>query len=201
MSVKKQIKDEIQKKGRGKIVVPSDFERSYGVENTKKSLLRLSKEGFLEHLARGIYLFPKKDELLGILYPDIVTIAEQIALRDRAHIIPTGAQAMNQLGLSTQIPLNAVFLTDGSPRTIKVGNRTIKFKKVSPKNLAAKGTISGLAIQALKEIGKQNLTDGQLETVMTQLKDEDPENLYHDMHLAPSWIADIFGNILMYYYE
>ena len=201
MSVNDQIKADIQKKGRGKIVVPSDFEPSYGVENTKKALLRLSKEGFLEHLARGIYLFPEEDELLGILYPDIVTIAEQIALRDRAQIIPTGAQAMNLLGLSTQVPLNAVFLTDGSPRTIKVGNRTIKFKRVSPKNLAAKGNISGLAIQALREIGKENLTDEQLETIMTQLKNEDPENLYHDMRLAPSWIADIFGNILMYYYE
>lgn len=201
MSAKKLIKAEIQKKGRGKIVVPSDFEQSYGVENTKKSLLRLSKEGFLEHLARGIYLFPEEDDVLGILYPDIVTIAEQIALRDRAHIIPAGAQAMSQLGLSTQVPLNTVFLTDGSPRMIKVGNRTIKFKKVSPKNLGAKGTISGLVIQALKEIGKENLTYVQLKTIMTQLKDEDPENLYHDMRLAPSWIAKIFDNVLQHYYE
>jgi len=201
VSVKEQIKAEIHKKGRGMIVVPSDFELDYGVENTKKSLLRLSKEGFLEHLARGIYLYPEKDEMLGILYPDIVTIAEQIAIRDNARIIPTGAQAMNLLGLSTQVPLNAVFLTDGSPRKIKVGNRTIKFKKVSPKNLAAKGNYSGLAIQALKEIGKDKVTDEQLARIIEQMKKEDPENLYQDMRLAPSWIADIFGDILQYYYE
>ena len=187
--------------GRGRIVVPSDFEVTYGVENTKKSLLRLSKEGFLEHLARGIYLFPEEDELLGILYPDIVTIAEQIAKRDNARIIATGAQAMNILGLSTQIPLNAVFLTDGSRRKLKVGNRTIKFKNVSPKNLAAKGIISGLAIQAMKEIGKDKITDDQLKKIIEQLKKEEPENLYHDMGLAPSWMVPIFSNILQYYYE
>jgi hypothetical protein len=164
-------------------------------------LLRLSKEDFLEHLARGIYLFPEVDELLGVLYPDIVTIAEMIAKRDNARIMPTGTQAMNILGLSTQVPLNAVFLTDGSPRKLKVGNRTIKFKQVSPKNFAAKGNISGLVIQAMKKIGRDKITDDQLKKITEQLKKEDPENLYHDMRLAPSWMAPIFANILQYYYE
>lgn len=202
MSVKEKIRDEIiSKKRRGEIIVPSDFELVYGVENTKKSLWRLRREGFLEHLARGIYLYPKTDKELGILYPDITTIAEQIALRDNARIIPAGAQAMNVLGLSPQIPLNAVYLTDGSPRTIKVGKRTIKFKKTSPKNLATKGPISGLLIQALKEIGKDGVSHEQMGIINDLLKKEDPENIYQDMKLAPSWIADIFGNILQNYYE
>lgn len=200
-SIKEKIRDEIQLGKKGKVVMPSDFELKYGVENTKKSLLRLTNEGFLERLARGIYLHPERDELLGMLYPDIETIAEEIALRDNARIIPTGIQALNFLGLSTQVPLNAVFLTDGSPRTIKIGKRKIKFKKASPKNLAAKGRLSGLAIQALKEIGKEKVTKEEIAKIKEQLKKEDPENIYQDMKLAPSWIADIFGDLLMYYYD
>ena len=200
-SIKEKIKDEIKAGNRGKIVLPLDFGIKYGVENTKKSLLRLTNEGFLERLARGIYLYPERDELLGVLYPDIETIAEEIALRDNARIIPTGIQALNLLGLSTQVPLNAVFLTDGSPRTINIGKRKIKFKKASPKNLAAKGRLSGLAIQALKEIGKEKVSQDEIIKIKEQLKKEDPENLYHDMKLAPSWIADIFGDLLQYYYE
>tara|TARA_R110000868_G_scaffold12666_2_gene60103 strand:+ start:3406 stop:4095 length:690 start_codon:yes stop_codon:yes gene_type:complete len=200
-SVKEKIKSDIQLGNKGKIVLPSDFEIKYGVENTKKSLLRLTNEGFLERLARGIYLYPERDELLGVLYPDIETIAEEIALRDNARIIPTGLQALNLLGLSTQVPLNVVFLTDGSPRTIKIGKRKIKFKKASPKNLAAKGRLSGLAIQALKEIGKEKVTKEEIAKIKEQLKKEEPELLYHDMKLAPSWIANIFGDLLMYYYE
>ncbi|SHI90819.1 Transcriptional regulator, AbiEi antitoxin, Type IV TA system [Mesonia phycicola] len=200
-SVKEKIKSDIQLGNKGKIVLPSDFEIKYGVENTKKSLLRLTNEGFLERLARGIYLYPERDELLGVLYPDIETIAEEIALRDNARIIPTGLQALNLLGLSTQVPLNVVFLTDGSPRTIKIGKRKIKFKKASPKNLAAKGRLSGLAIQALKEIGKEKVTKEKIAKIKEQLKKEEPEFLYHDMKLAPSWIANIFGDLLMYYYE
>lgn len=200
-SIKEKIRDEIQDAKEGKIVLPSDFEIKYGVENTKKSLMRLTNEGFLERLARGIYLYPERDELLGVLYPDIESVAEEIALRDNARIIPTGIQALNLLGLSTQVPLNAVFLTDGSPRTIKIGKRKIKFKKASPKNLAAKGRLSGLAIQALKEIGKEKVTKEEITKIKEQLKKEDPENIYQDMKLAPSWIADIFGDLLMYYYE
>jgi myosin-crossreactive antigen len=152
-------------------------------------------------LARGIYLYPKKDNILGVIYPDIETIAQEIAKRDNARIIPTGAQALNLLGLSTQVPLKVVFLTDSSPRTITINNRTIKFKKTSPKNLAIKGHITGLAIQALKEIGKDKVTWEQIKIIKEQLKKEQLETLYHDMKLAPSWIADIFGDLLMYYYE
>ena len=181
--------------------MPSDYELEFGVESTKKALLRLTNEGFLERLARGIYLYPQKDKVLGILYPDIETIAQEIAKRDNARIIPTGAQALNLLGLSTQVPLNVVFLTDSSPRIITIKNRKIKFKKTSPKNLAIKGHISGLVIQALKEIGKDKVTREQIEIIKKQLKKEKPETLYHDMKLAPSWIANIFGDLLMYYYE
>jgi hypothetical protein len=200
-SIKEKIKDEIQVGKKGEIVLPSDFEIKFGVENTKKSLLRLTNEGFLERLARGIYLYPEKDSLLGVLYPDIETIAEEIALRDNARIIPTGIRALNLLGLSTQVPLNAVFLTDGSPRTVTVGKRKIKFKKASPKNLAARGRLSGLAIQALKEIEKKNVTPDDITNIKEHLKKEDPENIFHDMKLAPSWISDIFGDLLAYYYE
>lgn len=200
-STKEKIRDEIQVGKKGRIVLPSDFEIKYGVENTKKSLLRLTNEGFLERLARGIYLYPERDKLLGVLYPDTETIAEQIALRDNARIIPTGTQALNLLGLSTQVPLNAVFLTDGSPRTINIDKRNIKFKKTSPKNLAAKGRISGLAIQALKEIGRDKVTLHDITTIKEHLKKEETDNINHDMKLAPSWIADIFRNLLAYHFE
>ena len=61
-------------------------------------------------------------------------VAEAIAKRDRIRTVPTGSYALNALGLSTQVPMNIVLLTDGSPREIKVGKRKIKFKKTTPKN-------------------------------------------------------------------
>lgn len=190
-SVQTRIENEIKSMKRGSILFPSNFDDMGNVEVVKKSLLRLEIKKFLVRLAHGIYLYPKQDKLLGVLYPTIEEIATAIAERDKARIIPTGTTALNKLGLSTQIPLNIVFLTDGAPRSIVVGKRTMKFKRTSPKNLAIKGEITSLIIQALKEIGKDNITAEQLEKIKTHLKKEKQEVIEHDAKLAPVWISKI----------
>jgi len=190
-SIQTRIENKIKSMKRGSILFPSNFDDIGNVEVVKKSLLRLENKKFLVRLAHGIYLYPKQDKLLGVLYPTIEEIAVAIADRDKARIIPTGITALNKLGLSTQIPMNIVFLTDGAPRSIVVGKRTIKFKRTSPKNLAVKGEITSLIIQALKEIGKDNVTDEQLEKIYNHLKLEKEEIIEHDTKLSPAWISKI----------
>jgi DNA-binding Xre family transcriptional regulator len=193
-SVQTRIENEIKSMKRGSILFPSNFDDIGNVEVVKKSLLRLENKKFLIRLAHGIYLYPKQDKLLGALYPTIEEIAIAIANRDKARIIPTGTTALNKLGLSTQIPMNIVFLTDGAPRSIVVGKRTIKFKRTSPKNLAVRGEITSLIIQALKEIGKDNTTAEQLEKIKMHLEKEKQEIIEHDAKLAPVWISKIIKN-------
>lgn len=193
-SVQTRIENKIKSMKRGSILFPSNFDDIGNVEVVKKSLLRLENKKFLVRLAHGIYLYPKQDKLLGVLYPTIEEIAVAIAERDKARIIPTGTTALNKLGLSTQIPMNIVFLTDGAPRSIVVGKRTIKFKRTSPKNLAVKGEITSLIIQALKEIGKDNVTAEQLERIKIHLENEKQEIIEHDSKLAPVWISKIMKN-------
>ncbi len=193
-SVQTRIENEIKSMKRGSILFPSNFDDIGNVEVVKKSLLRLENKKFLIRLAHGIYLYPKQDKLLGALYPTIEEIAIAIANRDKARIIPTGTTALNKLGLSTQIPMNIVFLTDGAPRSIVVGKRTIKFKRTSPKNLAVRGEITSLIIQALKEIGKDNTTAAQLEKIKMHLEKEKQEIIEHDAKLAPVWISKIIKN-------
>ena len=190
-SVQNRIENKIKSMKRGSIIFPSNFDNIGNVEAVKKSLLRLKNKKFLVSLAHGIYLYPKQDKLLGILYPSIENIATAIADRDKARIIPTGIKALNQLGLSSQIPLNIIFLTDGAARSIVVGKRTIKFKRTTPKNLAVRGKITSLIIQALKEIGKDNITDEQLKKIKNHLKLEKKEIMEHDAKLAPAWRAKI----------
>src|SRR5690554_694199 len=193
-SVQTRIENEIKSMKRGSVLFPSNFDEIGNVEAVKKSLLRLENKKFLVRLAHGIYLYPKQDKLLGVLYPTIEEIAMAIAERDKARIIPTGTTALNKLGLSTQIPMNIVFLTDGAPRSIVVGKRTIKFKRTSPKNLAVKGEITSLIIQALKEIGKDNVTTEQLEIISKHLENVKQENIEHDAKHAPVWISKIMKN-------
>ncbi|MCU0413782.1 MAG: DUF6088 family protein [Ignavibacteriaceae bacterium] len=181
---------------KGSILFVEDFLDYGNSENIKKALLRLKEKGILVRLAFGIYLYPKTDKELGILYPSVEEIAEAIARRDKARIIPTGVQALNKLGLSTQVPLKAVYLTDGAARVVKIGKRTITFKKASPKNLLAKGEISALVIQALKSIGKEKLEEEMLAKVKSMLKNEKNEIIMHDAKLVPAWINKILMSMV-----
>ena len=95
----------------------------------------------------------------GIVYPPVGEIVKAIAKRDRAKILPTGNTAMNQLGLSTQVPMNSEYITSGSAREIKLGNRSIRLKRSVPKNFEYKGELMPILVQAMKAIGKDNLTD------------------------------------------
>ena len=168
-----------------------DFIAIANYKAVNKALERLVERGVLTRVAKGIYARPKTDPLLGELLPTTEQIAEAIAKRDKARIIPTGVYALHMLGLSTQIPMNVVYLTDGSARKIKVGKKTIVFKKTSPKNLATKSKVSALVIQALKSISKDKVSDDEIEKIVTLLKKEDPLVLTADIALAPEWIRKI----------
>ncbi|NDV96216.1 hypothetical protein D0T84_15040 [Dysgonomonas sp. 521] len=191
-SLEKHIINKIKKAKRGKAFFVDDF-LSYG--NSKacaKALERLVQSEQIVRIGRGIYSLPKKSKLLGAyIMPTLEDIAKDIARREKARIIPAGLYAMNMLGLSTQVPLKAVYLTDGTPRKLEIGGRILIFKKTTPKNLSAWGEISGLVIQALKAIGKKNLTESIEEKIIELLKKEKPENISNDIKLAPEWIRVI----------
>lgn len=183
-----QIELKIKKSSKGKIFFADDFVKFGSPENIRKVLSRLEKEGLLERLAQGIYLVPKKDELLGTLYPTIEEIVLEIAKRDKARIAPTGSLALYQLGITTQIPLKAVYLTDGAQRVISIGNRTIQFKKTTPRNLAIKDHLLMLITQALKEIGQYKVTELHLQKLKTYVLKLDTEILKTQMKFAPVWV-------------
>ena len=193
-NIGKKIVNNIKKCGRGTIFFPSTF-MSYGdIQSVSKSLERLTNDAVIIRLANGIYLYPKIDKKLGlgVLYPPIEDIAIQIAKRDRARIAPTGAYAMNLLGLSTQVPMNVVFLTDGSPRKIKLGNnRIITFKHTVPKNLAFVNKTAQLATFALKEIGQSSVNEEHLKTLKHVFSAINEKSIEADYKLMPAWIRKI----------
>lgn len=190
-SIEKQIEDKIKGDAKGTLLFPEDFQQLGSSEAVRLALYRIEKRGIIRRVAHGIYVRPKESPYIGEVMPTAEEVAEGIAKRDKIRIVPTGVYALHALGLSTQIPLKLVFLTDGAARTIKVGKRTIKLKRTTPKNLLAKGKISSLAIQALREIGKDKASLTELKLILKLLKEEDQQLLNHDIKLAPEWIKQI----------
>lgn len=194
--VEHKIANSLKRMQKGSVLFVDDFLDFGNSESVKKALFRLEKKGTLVRITHGIYLYPKTDKDLGVLYPSAEQIAIAIAKRDKARIIATGVQALNKLGLSTQVPLKVVFLTDGAARSIKIGKRTITFKKTSPKNLLTKGEVSSLVIQALKSIGQKKIEENILSKLVAILKKEKKKNILHDAKLAPAWINKILMSVI-----
>ncbi|MDR2130326.1 MAG: type IV toxin-antitoxin system AbiEi family antitoxin domain-containing protein [Odoribacteraceae bacterium] len=190
-SIHKQILNIITGLAQGTIFFPDKFDSIGNGDSVRQSLSRICKEGTIIRLSKGVYLFPFIDKELGVLFPSIERVAEAIAVRDKARIQPSGLYALNKLGLSTQVPMKVVFYTDGMPRKIKVGERAIIFMKSAPKKFSFKGKITPLIVAALKEIGKENITDDVLLKIKEFVKSESKEVMLEDAHVAPQWIADI----------
>jgi len=181
----------------GTIFFIQDLLDEGSAEAVRQQLTRLVKAKIIKRLSQGIYLVPKKLGGHGFLLPNPDDIANAIARRDKSRIIPAGEVALWKLGLSTQVPLNYVYSTDGPSKVIKieekegVTNYTITFKHASPKNFALKGKITSQVIPALKAIGQKNLTAEMSEKIESLIMREDLDDLKHDMSIAPAWIAKL----------
>lgn len=195
-STHSQILRKLSRPVKGKPLFPADFKGMGSEAAIKMALVRIAKEGKLERIAHGIYVVPKVDDRLGKIYPSAEEIAIAIAQRDRATIKPAGAFALHKLGISTQVPMKLVYITDGTARHIKIGKRGVRFKSTSAKNLAFRGEISSLVIQAFKELGRGKVNHEMIKKVKALLRKEKPALLKEDARLAPNWIGRILFSVL-----
>lgn len=183
--------EQLRRSRRGTVYFTDDFLNISNAKTVAKALERLVRVGKLHRAATGMYVRPVEDQVLGTVLPGIEEIAEAIAKRDKARIVPTGSFALYKLGLTTQIPMNIVYYTDSSSRQVKVGKQIITFKKASARNVSAIGAISRLVIQALRTIGKNNVTEIEIRVIRERLAEEKPYHLQHDVKLAPEWIRQL----------
>lgn len=186
----------LSRKKPGEILFISDFRGSGPETAIRKALSRLTTKGRLRRVAQGIYYVPKKDPLLGELLPSGEQVAQKLAEKEKIQIHPTGVDALNRLGLSTQVPTKLVYLTDGVPRLLNVGKMQIRFKPTTPRKLALKGPISRLVILALDELDLRLPDSSRDQKLRSLLLQEDPKNLQHDLRLAPGRTHDYIVKLL-----
>ena len=189
-AIVQKIRGRIARSKFGEIFFVASFPQ-YDVEYVTKLLAMFEKEGLITRIAKGVYVKARKTRF-GILYPSVYELVTKIAKRDKAKVIPTGATAANRLGFSTQVPMNSIFLTTGAGRKLKLGNRTVTLKHGAPKNFAFRGRLMPELVQALRNIGEDNITNED-EIRIGQLLAETPETdtIEHDLLLAPVWMRQV----------
>ena len=173
-------------RGRGHVATQKDFIDLGSRSHIDNALSRLTRTGKLRRIARGLYEYPRTNSVLGELSPDLDKAATAMAGREGIRLQPTGAYAANLLHLSEQVPMKVVFLTDGTAKKTEIGNQTIELRKASPKRMQLAGKISGLVFEALREIGKEHITEQHIRTLQQTLTSEQKGKTLHDLREAPA---------------
>lgn len=191
-SIDSQILKRIQRRRAGHVFTPADFLDLGSRNAVDLALSRHARRGTIRKIARGLYDFPRVDPRLGLLSPAMDDVATALKGRDQSRLQPAGAHAANVLGLSTQVPVRVVFLTDGRSRRVQLGKQHIVIKHTTPRQMATAGRSSGTVIQALRWLGKRHVDDATIATLRRRLSAADKQQLLKDLRYAPAWIADIF---------
>ena len=181
--------------GRGWVFTPGDFLDLGSRAAVGTTLKRLKAAGTIRAIARGLYDYPRQDPALGLLTPSTDTIADALKGRDDLRLQPSGAHAANLLGLSDQVPVRTVFLTNGRARKVQLGKRQIILKTASSRQMATAGRVSGLVIQALRWLGRRNVNSTTIDLLRQRLTAPDKQQLRKDLRYAPAWVAEIMRQV------
>lgn len=196
MRIVDEIEIKIMESEAGALFFVTDFATAGNDVFISRLLSELAEKGLLCRLAKGIYYKPVMTKF-GVLMPDVQELVKAIARRDNAQVLPTGETAANLLGLSTQVPMNYVYLTSGSARKIVIGKKTVTFKRCVPKNFACQSEFLAVLIQAMKAIGQKRLTDEHRVVVKGLLMKHLPiDSLDADLRNAPIWVRRMVFNII-----
>ncbi len=194
-TITQKIVKRIRGKQRGWVFAPRDFLDIGSRASIDKTLSRLTTKGIIRRLDRGVYDFPKKHNVLGLLSPSPQNIARATASKRAIKIISSGATAANKLGLSTQIAAKPTFVTNGPTRKKKVAGRTVVFKHTKVPVFENMSDLANLTLQALVHLGKNNIDEPTIKRCANVLTRRDLRNIMAHLDQTPSWLADAIHRI------
>jgi hypothetical protein len=186
----------IQKTGGGWAFSPKDFLDLGGRPTVDSGLHRLEKRGEIRRVIRGIYDYPRFSKFLDqSLSPDVDQVARALARKFRWRIQPSGAMALNFLGLSTQVPARAVYLSDGPDRDYQIGNTSLAFEHKALKESGIELKESGLIVQALKSLGQEQITPEIIAKIRAWLPESLRAKVLADTKTVTGWVYSAIQQI------
>ena len=189
MTIAKALRNAISSIPEGEVFVPRQFLTLSSRASIDQSLTRLTRSGEVVRLARGLYVRPKINKYVGPVTPEPAAIAASVAKADGAKVQVSGAEAARRLELTTQVPIQPVYYTTGPSRQINVGRLRITLKHANPRRFALEGP-AGLALSALRHVGRAHVTPEIIAQVKQQLPTEEFEALRTAATAMPAWLSE-----------
>ncbi|MEX0974380.1 MAG: DUF6088 family protein [Bacillota bacterium] len=187
----------------GAVFITSDFLDLADTQTVNKALSRLTEEGVIDRVTRGIYTKPRYSELLDKdIPPRSDAIAKAIARNHGWTIVPCGDAALNMLGLSTQVPAVWHYVSDGPYRTYEADGMTLAFQHTDNKgeviNVSHK---TALVVQALRALGRPNITSADLHGISKLLREEEKAQMLSESKRITAWVYELIRSICRGTYE
>jgi hypothetical protein len=180
----------------GSVFVSSDFADIANTDTIRRSLNRMTQRGILRRVIEGVYEKPKYSQLLDEYVtadPDLV--AKAIARNYHWTIAPSGLNALNLLGLSTQVPSVWTYVSDGPYRNFRWGNTQLKFKTRTNKEITGLSYTTTLVVQALKTLGKEGVTPEIVQRLRSRLSKSDKKVLLEEASESTDWVYDLIRQV------
>jgi predicted transcriptional regulator of viral defense system len=149
---------------------------------------RMVRAGELQRISRGLFSRPKVHSELGLLPPHSEDIAASVERSIGMPVVPSGALALNVLGLSQQVPAKLEFKSAGPSRIIQVGKRQIQLRHAPAHRFRARTRIVALVIEALTALGRQSVTPDTIKTIRTVISASDRAVVRKHIGDAPIWM-------------
>ena len=200
-------------RGRGWAFSKKDFSALGESGSIDRALSRMAEKGVIRRVMRGLYDYPAYSKLLKKdLSPDIDQVAQALARKFGWQIQISGNAALNIMGLSTQVPTQYLYLSDGPSKTYQVGNIGIEFKKTRFTQLGLKHTANEILVQAIQALGERPLNQDEKQKVIQYLVNTSGmkdvvesgqlnavlvNRILKDTQYVTSWIASNIRQVLM----
>ncbi len=184
-----QISDIINAAPSESVFVASDFADIAEINTVRQCLSRLEQAGAIQRIMPGVYYQPVYSQLLGEFEaPSPRHVAAALARKFNWTIAPAGATALNQLGLSTQVPAQWTYISDGPYNSFSFDNTVIEFKHRNNKEISGMSAMSALVIQALKTLGRDNVNDAIINKLQRILSREQKLALLLETKHTTAWV-------------
>ena len=186
------IKERISKAADGSVFVLSDFSDIAEASAVRKAITRIENDKTLIRIMRGVYYKPEHNALLGeVVAPSPDAVAHAIARNYGWTIVPCGDTALNLLGLSTQVPSQWVYVSDGAYKEYSFDNTVIQFKHTTNKEISKVSYKTALIIQALKAPGRDNITEQTIVRLKKLLTYDEKFKMLTEAKSATSWVYEM----------
>lgn len=192
----KQIQERIGCVPEGTIFVSSDFADIADTETIRRNLNRLTQTGTLRRILKGVYEKPKYSKLLDeYVAADPDAVAKALARSYHWTIAPCGNTVLNLLGLSTQVTAVWSYISDGPYKTYEWNSTKLEFKHRTNKEITGLSYMTSLVIQALKTLGKSNVTPEIIQVLSEKLTADDKKACLKEATESTDWVYDTIRQI------